>query len=119
MTRGCLAGTAVCFVSNAGDVYPCGYLPVSAGSIRRQRFAEIWARSPVFGRLRDPEEFLGKCGICRYQAICAGCRARAYSETGDYMQAEPFCTYEPDLDVEESGCAPEWSKTSTPRHSLG
>ncbi len=100
MTRGCLAGTAVCFVSNAGDVYPCGYLPVSAGSVRRQRFADIWAASPLFGRLRDPSAFLGKCGVCRYQPICAGCRARAYSETGDYMQAEPFCTYEPAEDGE-------------------
>jgi len=100
MTRGCLAGTAVCFISNIGEVYPCGYLPVSAGSVRRQRFADIWSASPVFGRLRDAGAFLGKCGECRYQAICAGCRARAYSETGDYMQAEPFCTYEPSLDAQ-------------------
>jgi MoaA/NifB/PqqE/SkfB family radical SAM enzyme len=27
MTRGCLAGTSVCFISNEGAVYPCGYLP--------------------------------------------------------------------------------------------
>ncbi len=54
----------------------------------------------MFGRLRDPQEYLGKCGVCRYQAICAGCRARAYSETGDYMQAEPFCTYDPAGDTE-------------------
>lgn len=100
MTRGCLAGTAVCFISNIGEVYPCGYLPVPAGSVREQRFSEIWAGSPVFGRLRTPEAFLGKCGECRYLAICAGCRARAYSETGDYMEAEPFCTYEPSADMD-------------------
>ncbi len=99
MTRGCLAGTAVCFVSHVGDVFPCGYLPVSAGSTREQRFADIWSRSDVFARLRDPGQFEGKCGVCRYQAICAGCRARAYSETGDYMQEEPFCTYEPLADA--------------------
>ena len=55
-----------------------------------------------FARLRDPQAFLGKCGECRYQAICAGCRARAFSETGDYMEAEPFCTYEPSLDADGS-----------------
>lgn len=98
MTRGCLAGTSVCFISNLGAVYPCGYLPVSAGSTREQPFSEIWAASPLFARLRDPGAFLGKCGVCRYQAICAGCRARAYSETGDYMEAEPFCTYDPAQD---------------------
>ncbi|MGE5358062.1 MAG: radical SAM protein [Bacteroidales bacterium] len=98
MTRGCLAGTAVCFVSNVGDVYPCGYLPVSAGSTRERSFADIWAHGEVFARLRTPDDFGGKCGACRYQAICAGCRARAYSDTGDYMSEEPFCTYDPASD---------------------
>ncbi len=95
MTRGCLAGTAVCFVSNAGDVYPCGYLPVPAGSVRRQPFGDIWRDSPLFKALRDPAALTGKCGICRYEAICGGCRARAFSETGDYLAGEPFCIYEP------------------------
>ena len=27
MTKGCLGGSAFCFVSSKGDVYPCGYLP--------------------------------------------------------------------------------------------
>src|SRR5208337_2060242 len=30
MTKGCLAGTAVCFISHQGEVYPCGYLPALA-----------------------------------------------------------------------------------------
>jgi radical SAM protein with 4Fe4S-binding SPASM domain len=98
MTRGCLAGTSVCFVSNTGDVYPCGYLPVSAGSTRFERFKDIWDASPVFEQLRNPDAFEGKCGICRYEAICGGCRARAYAATGSFMAEEPFCTYRPDLD---------------------
>jgi AdoMet-dependent heme synthase len=98
MTRGCLAGTAVCFVSNAGDVYPCGYLPVSAGNVRQQRFGDIWAKSGVFQQLRDPSTLTGKCGVCKYEGICGGCRARAFSDHGDYLAEEPFCTYEPILD---------------------
>ena len=98
MTRGCLAGTAVCFVSNAGDIYPCGYLPVSAGNVRKERFGDIWARSHVFEQLRDPSTLTGKCGICKYEGICGGCRARAFSDHGDYLAEEPFCTYEPILD---------------------
>ncbi len=100
MTRGCLAGTSVCFVSHVGEVYPCGYLPVTAGSVRQQSFGDIWRQSEVFQALRDPAALGGKCGICRYQAICAGCRARAYAATGDYLAEEPFCTYEPTLDPE-------------------
>jgi radical SAM protein with 4Fe4S-binding SPASM domain len=95
MTRGCLAGTSVCFNSNLGRVYPCGYLPVSAGDTRKESFASIWQSSEVFERLRNPDAFEGKCGPCRYQAICGGCRARAFAATGNYMTEEPFCTYQP------------------------
>ncbi len=96
MTRGCLAGTSVCFVSNEGRVYPCGYLPVSAGDTRVQRFADIWNESPVFTQLRNPDALEGKCGICRYEAICSGCRARAYAATGSFLAEEPFCSYQPE-----------------------
>ncbi len=97
MTRGCLAGTSVCFVSNEGAVYPCGYLPVAAGNVRFERFADIWNNAPVFRQLRDPDALEGKCRECRYEAICGGCRARAYAATGSFLAEEPFCTYRPDL----------------------
>src|SRR5262245_106401 len=48
VTRGCLAGSSVCFVSHKGEVFPCGYLPVTAGNVLTQTFAEIWQRSTVF-----------------------------------------------------------------------
>jgi AdoMet-dependent heme synthase len=99
MTRGCLAGTSVCFVSNEGAVYPCGYLPVSAGDTRVTPFKDIWAESPVFRQLRNPEAYGGKCGECRFEAICGGCRARAYAATGSFLAEEPFCSYRPELDV--------------------
>jgi radical SAM protein with 4Fe4S-binding SPASM domain len=98
MTRGCLAGTSVCFISNEGAVYPCGYLPVSAGDTRVQRFADIWNDSPVFRDLRDPEALEGKCGACRYESLCGGCRARAYAATGSFLAEEPFCAYQPASD---------------------
>jgi len=93
--RGCLAGTAVCFVSHEGKVYPCGYLPVEAGDVRRERFAAIWRDSPVFERLRRPDLLSGKCGLCEFVQVCMGCRARAYAQTGDYMDEEPSCPYIP------------------------
>ncbi|MDO8690011.1 MAG: radical SAM protein [Dehalococcoidia bacterium] len=95
MTRGCLAGSGVCFVSHKGEVYPCGYLPVSAGNIRRQPFKEIWETAPIFQELRDPDHLKGKCGRCQFRFICEGCRARAFAATGDYLESEPCCIYEP------------------------
>jgi len=114
MTRGCLAGTSVCFISNEGRVYPCGYLPVTAGDTRVRRFKTIWNDSPVFQQLRDPAALEGKCHDCRYDAICGGCRARAYAATGSFLAEEPFCTYRPDLD--RRGAASEEARHDQQMH---
>lgn len=95
MTRGCLAGTGVCFISHRGSVQPCGYLPVPAGNVMETPFRVIWEESPLFLELRDLGRLKGKCGICEYKTFCAGCRARAYYQTGDYMCEEPYCVYMP------------------------
>jgi radical SAM protein with 4Fe4S-binding SPASM domain len=95
MTKGCLAGTGVCFISHEGEVFPCGYLPAIAGDLRKQAFADIWENSVVFNELRDTDNLKGKCGCCEFRNVCMGCRARAYAATGDYLDQEPFCIYEP------------------------
>ncbi len=95
MTKGCLAGTGVCFISQVGEVFPCGYLPVLAGDLHQQPFAEIWENAAVFQALRDADNLKGKCGCCEFRNICMGCRARAFAATGDYLDEEPFCVYEP------------------------
>jgi AdoMet-dependent heme synthase len=95
MTKGCLAGTAVCFISHQGEVYPCGYLPALAGDLKKQSFSEIWENSFVFNQLRDVNNLNGKCGCCEFRNVCMGCRARAYAATGNYLDEEPFCVYEP------------------------
>lgn len=95
MTKGCLAGTGVCFISHQGEVYPCGYLPALAGDLRKQTFSEVWENSAVFAQLRDTDSLKGKCGCCEFRNVCMGCRARAYAVTGDFMDEEPFCVYQP------------------------
>ena len=95
MTRGCLAGSGVCFISHRGDVQPCGYLPLIAGNVLETPLNEIWENSELFSTLRDLNNLKGKCGICEYKSFCAGCRARAYYNTGDYLREEPYCVYIP------------------------
>ena len=95
MTKGCLAGTAVSFISHQGEVYPCGYLPALAGDLKKQSFADIWENSFVFHQLRDVGNLKGKCGCCEFRNICMGCRARAFAATGNYLDEEPFCIYQP------------------------
>ena len=95
VTKGCLAGTGVCFISHRGEVYPCGYLPVLAGDLNKQSFGEIWESAPVFQKLRSTDNLKGKCGYCEFRNVCMGCRARAYAASGDYLDEEPFCVYQP------------------------
>lgn len=95
ITRGCLAGVGFCFISHRGSVQGCGYLDLEAGNVRKESFSQIWANSTLFRKLRDLSNIKGKCGVCEYKRICGGCRARAYEATGDYLEAEPYCVYEP------------------------
>jgi len=96
MTKGCLGGISFGFISSIGEVNPCGYLPVSAGNVRKQSFKDIWENAKVFNDLRNYSKYEGKCGACEYKNVCGGCRARAYSETGNYMEEEPLCSYYPE-----------------------
>jgi radical SAM protein with 4Fe4S-binding SPASM domain len=87
---GCLAGGRVLFISSQGDLYPCGYLPVKAGSIKEEDIGDIWRDSEVFGILREGK-LRDNCSACTLVNRCRGCRARAYSSTGDYMAGDPTC----------------------------
>ena len=92
---GCLAGTGVCFISHRGEVFPCGYLPVSCGNVREQSLPAVWRESEVFRQLRNRNLLTGKCGHCEYAVACGGCRARAFAATGDMLAEEPDCIYLP------------------------
>jgi heme b synthase len=94
-TRGCLGGSAFCFISHTGQVQPCGYLDLDCGNTQKQSFQKIWKDSPIFNNLRDLNNYEGKCGRCEFIKVCGGCRARAYEATGDYLAEEPLCLYEP------------------------
>lgn len=94
-TKGCLAGGGVCFISTRGEVWPCGYLGISAGNILDAGFKEIWTNSSLFQTMRDTNRLKGRCGECEYRELCGGCRARAYAATGDYLEEEPDCVYQP------------------------
>jgi len=102
ITRGCLAGISFCFISHRGKVQGCGYLEVDAGNVKDRSFKQIWTESRLFRKLRDLSNIKGKCGACEYKNICGGCRARAYESTGDYLEAEPYCVYQPAM-IRKSG----------------
>jgi len=92
---GCLAGINICFISHTGEVFPCGYLPITAGNIKDAPLSKIWNDSVLFQRLRDFDQLTGKCGQCLFKEACGGCRARAFYTHGNEMAEEPYCHYEP------------------------
>src|SRR5215469_9214855 len=88
-------GKGLVFVSHVGEVFPSGFLPVSAGNVRTQRLSTIYRESPIFQQLRDPSQLSGKCGACEFKHVCGGSRARAFAVTGDPLAEEPCCSYVP------------------------
>ncbi|MFQ5679487.1 MAG: TIGR04053 family radical SAM/SPASM domain-containing protein [Gemmatimonadota bacterium] len=94
------------FISHLGEVYPSGFLPLAAGNVRTDDLVALYRHSPVFRRLRDPSTLKGKCGRCDYRHICGGSRARAFALTGDALESDPFCPYEPERSESEARRSP-------------
>jgi len=92
---GCPAGTHYMGIRPNGDVTPCPYLPVFAGTLRRSSLADLWTSSELFTDIRRRASLGGRCGDCEMNAHCGGCRARAYGMTGDLMAEDPLCTHTP------------------------
>jgi AdoMet-dependent heme synthase len=93
--RGVNDGDGFLFISHLGEIFPSGFLPISAGNVRRDDLVEVYRDAPLFRQLRDRSLLKGKCGVCEYLPVCGGSRARSYAMTGDYLEAEPCCAHVP------------------------
>jgi radical SAM protein len=93
--RGVNAGNGFLFVSHRGEVFPSGFLPLRAGSVRESSLLEIYRDTPIFRALRDPDALEGRCRRCEFRRICGGSRSRAYALTGDPFATDPWCSYRP------------------------
>jgi len=86
-------GKGFVFVSHLGEICPSGFLPYVVGNVRTDRLLDVYRGHPIMRRLRAPDTFGGKCGVCEYREICGGSRSRAYTMTGDAFASEPSCAY--------------------------
>ena len=73
--RGCMGGRGFVFLSHTGQLQPCGFLDLPCGDLRAADFdfGRLYRESDVFKNMRRLNPF-------------AGCPARAYAHTGDYME---------------------------------
>lgn len=88
-------GKGILFVAHDGEVYPSGFLPISAGKLPHDKLTIIYRSNPLFAALRDPLQLKGRCGRCEYRSICGGSRSRAFAELGDPLEEDPACSYVP------------------------
>ncbi|MBA7613464.1 putative mycofactocin radical SAM maturase MftC [subsurface metagenome] len=91
--RGCAAGRprGYLVIRNNGELNPCIFMPVNLGNIREKDIRQIWQESPILAQLRSRDLLKGECSECQYRDICAGCRGRAYAQTGDILASDPGC----------------------------
>jgi AdoMet-dependent heme synthase len=101
--KGVNDGDGFVFVSHRGDIYPSGFLPLSAGNVRSDDLVEVYRTHDLFRSLRDRDRLKGKCGACEYRTVCGGSRARAFAMTGDPLEADPLCAYVPAAWATKSG----------------
>ena len=96
-TAGVSDGKGFVFVSHTGEIFPSGFLPVSAGNVKTDSLVRVYRDSSLFRILRDTGAREGKCGVCEYQKICGGSRSRAYALSGNYLAEDPRCVYQPTM----------------------
>lgn len=89
------SGRGFVFIDHLGKVYPSGFLPFVAGSVTDVDFKQIYRDAPIMRALRDPQHFVGKCGVCEFNEMCGGSRSHAYAVTGDPLASDPTCLYLP------------------------
>ena len=94
-TKGVNDGRGFLFISHRGEIMPSGFLPLPAGDVREVDVVETYRNHPLFRDLRDPAKLKGRCGRCPYKVVCGGQRGRAYAVTGDYLETDPACAYDP------------------------
>ncbi len=92
---GCGAGRFYLGIEPNGDIYPCVFFPhdhvLKLGNIKKDNLDDIWINNNVLKELRDKDALKDSCSQCESRFICGGCRARAYTITGDYLAGDPGC----------------------------
>jgi radical SAM protein with 4Fe4S-binding SPASM domain len=88
-------GKGFVFVSHTGEIYPSGFLELSAGNVRNVSLRTAYRTAPLFQSLRDSSMLEGKCGACEYRNLCGGSRSRAFALTGNHLESDPRCVYIP------------------------
>lgn len=88
----CGAGSNLISIDTNGIVYPCHMLhsdELSMGDIKYESIGDILERKSINWPDVNKVE---SCCNCEYKFLCgSGCRARAYLNTQDLLEKDPYC----------------------------
>lgn len=96
MHGGCSAGDRMADVDPQGNVHPCQFWQdLNLGNVKERKFSDIWSdlqsQGGILSKLRCKSDHLtGKCGDCKENKLCGGCRIRAESD-GELWGDDPAC----------------------------
>jgi radical SAM protein with 4Fe4S-binding SPASM domain len=77
----CSAGHTACYINPYAEVFPCVQFQLPTGNLRRQKFADIWYRSPQMNEVRSIRvKDLTVCSSCSHAGTCTRCPGLAYAE---------------------------------------
>jgi AdoMet-dependent heme synthase len=88
-------GNGFVFIDHVGNICPSGFLPATRGNVRTADLVHVYRHDEMFMRLRDADALAGKCGRCPFRELCGGSRSRAFADTGDAMESDLLCAYDP------------------------
>ncbi len=88
---GCRAGKGIISIRDNGDVMPCPLLQMKVGNLRDTDLKEIM-QSKIMQEISEHQNFKGRCGTCKHNDICGGCRVRAYEYFEDCLAEDPLCS---------------------------
>ncbi|MDI6735578.1 MAG: radical SAM protein [bacterium] len=91
----CAVGPNTLCLMSRGEVYPCRRFNLTLGNLQNQSLFELVQDSRILSQLevlplQNKENLKGKCGQCSIPN-CWGCRAMAYSLTGDCFGEDIQC----------------------------
>jgi heme d1 biosynthesis radical SAM protein NirJ len=115
------SGVNVANIDNEGNVHPdTMWWHHTLGNVRLRPFSAIWddLSDPLMAGLKQrPRPVTGRCGACRYLAVCNGnTRVRAQQLTGDPWAEDPGC-YLTDAEIGVSGQGPRVEVTPWARRA--
>ncbi|MBC7217570.1 MAG: radical SAM protein [Candidatus Caldatribacterium sp.] len=84
----CSLGESFCLMPD-GTLFPCRRLPIPLGNVLREELENLIAH-PLVLRLRDRRYLEGKCRVCTVEG-CLGCRALAYTVSGNPFGEDIQC----------------------------